>query len=247
MVGKLLLRGLLAGLIAGVITFGFAYIFGEPSVDGAIAFEDQMATDESAPADEASPTITRDTQKSIGLLTGIVFLGVALGGIYSVLFAFANGRIGRLNTSQTAVLLAALCFVTLVLTPWLKYPASPPASTLDDTIGFRTSLYFLMLGFSIVVSVGAWMVRMQLVPRLGQWNATLVTIVGYVVAVMLLNLMLPSVNEVPDGFPAQVLWDFRMASLGTQAVLWGSLALVFSGLVDRTIPQLAMRRVAPAH
>lgn len=252
MVGKLLLRGLLAGLVAGVIAYGFAFFYGEPSVDGAIAFEEQMASAESAEGAatgaeaESESAITRETQKGIGLLTGIVVIGVGMGGLYSVLFAFANGRMGKLTPQQTALALAVICFVTLVLTPWLKYPASPPASTFDDTIGFRTTLYFLMLVLSIALSVCAWFVRDQLIPRLGAWNATVATLVGYVVVSLALGALMPTVNEVPEGFPAMVMWDFRVSSLGIQAVLWASIGIVFSVLVERTLPQLSTSRVATA-
>lgn len=41
MVGKLLMRGMLAGIAAGLLTFGFARIVGEPQVDQAIAFEEK--------------------------------------------------------------------------------------------------------------------------------------------------------------------------------------------------------------
>jgi len=39
MVGKLLVRGMLAGIAAGLLSFGFAKIVGEPQVDQAISFE----------------------------------------------------------------------------------------------------------------------------------------------------------------------------------------------------------------
>ena len=38
-----LVRGLLAGLIAGVVTFGVAYLVGEPPVASAIAFEESQS------------------------------------------------------------------------------------------------------------------------------------------------------------------------------------------------------------
>lgn len=40
MVGKLLLRGMLAGIAAGLLTFAFARVAGEPQVNQAIAFEE---------------------------------------------------------------------------------------------------------------------------------------------------------------------------------------------------------------
>ena len=43
MVGQLLLRGMIAGLIAAVLAFGVAYVFGEPEVNYAIGFEERAA------------------------------------------------------------------------------------------------------------------------------------------------------------------------------------------------------------
>jgi len=37
-----LVRGMLAGLAAGVAAFVFAYLFGEPGVNGGIAFEERV-------------------------------------------------------------------------------------------------------------------------------------------------------------------------------------------------------------
>ncbi|MDR3475272.1 MAG: CbtA family protein [Devosia sp.] len=254
MVGKLILRGLLAGLIASIIAFCFAYAFAEPSIDGAIGFEEQQSAAEAAsmppgmdmPA-EAEP-VPRSVQSTVGLFTGIAVLGVALGGLYSMVFAFANGRIGTLNSAQTAIVVAVLCFLTIYLVPFLKYPASPPAANLGDSIDFRSTMYFLLLAISIVVSVAALLLRSQLVPRFGQWNASVLTATIYVVALLMIFRILPDVREVPKGFPSQVFWDFRLASVGTQALLWASLGVVYGYLVDRTMPQLnSHRTTVPAH
>ena len=48
-------------------------------------------------------------------------------------------------------------------------------------------------------------------------------------------LALPDVNEVPEGFPATVLWDFRIASLGAQAITWATLGLLFGVFAERVI------------
>jgi hypothetical protein len=56
MVRTLLIRGMLAGVLAGLLAFGFAKIFGEPQVDHAIAFEALL--DRAKSHTDASPTDT---------------------------------------------------------------------------------------------------------------------------------------------------------------------------------------------
>ena len=48
-------------------------------------------------------------------------------------------------------------------------------------------------------------------------------------------LILPSINEVPGSFPATLLWQFRFASLGTQATLWLLLGFGYAAAVDRRL------------
>jgi hypothetical protein len=52
MVRTLLVRGMLVGIVAGLLSFGFLKIYGEPQVDRAIAFETQM-DEAKAAADKA--------------------------------------------------------------------------------------------------------------------------------------------------------------------------------------------------
>ena len=47
------------------------------------------------------------------------------------------------------------------------------------------------------------------------------------------SVALPAVNEVPEGFPAQVLWQFRTASFGAEAIMWATIGLAFGTLTER--------------
>src|SRR5260363_85691 len=68
MIGKLLLRGMLAGVAAGLLTFGFAKIAGAPPLTQAIAFEETaQANKGEAPGAEL---VSRKTQAGLGLFTG---------------------------------------------------------------------------------------------------------------------------------------------------------------------------------
>jgi hypothetical protein len=35
------------------------------------------------------------------------------------------------------------------------------------------------------------------------------------------------------GFPASTLWSYRLALIGTEAVLWGTIGVVFGALANR--------------
>jgi hypothetical protein len=80
MVGNLLLRGMLVGVLAGLLAFGFARIFGEPQVDRAIAFEEQLSQAKGELPE--SELVSRETQSGLGLFTGVVIYSAAVGGLF---------------------------------------------------------------------------------------------------------------------------------------------------------------------
>jgi hypothetical protein len=233
MVGRLLLRGMLVGILAGLLAFGFARIFGEPAVDRAIAFEEQAAAARGeAPEPEL---VSREVQSTLGLLTGTLVYGAAVGGFFALVFAFAYGRMGSLGARETAALLALAGFVAVILVPFVKYPANPPSVGDPETIGYRTVLYFAMMAISVAAMVNAIVVARRLIPRLGTWNAVLAAGLAYVVVMSVVQLVLPPVNEVPEAFSAVVLWQFRTGALGIHVVLWTALGLVFGAVTERSL------------
>jgi Probable cobalt transporter subunit (CbtA) len=225
---------MIAGVAAGLLYAIFAFVFGEPQVDRAIAFEDQAAA---AAGEPPGPELVgRGVQSTLGLGVAALVYGVAIGGIFALVYAVAQGRVGRLGPRGTAAVLALFGFLTGYAVPFLKYPANPPASSLDDTIGQRTGLYVLTIAASVLLGVGAVVLRERLLPRLGGWNATLAAGGGYVVVVGTVMVLLPTIAEAPADFPATVLYDFRLASFGGQLVLWTALGLIFGALVERAAP-----------
>ena len=138
---------------------------------------------------------------------------------------------------MTAALLALSGFLAVYAVPILKYPANPPSIGNPDTIGLRTAIYFGMILLSLASMIAAWNVRNRLVDQLGAWNATLVGAAVFLVAVVIFALVMPPLDEVPEGFPAVVLWQFRMASLGAQAIMWTVLGLGFGAWVERDFAQ----------
>ena len=68
---------MLAGAIAGLFAFGFAYSVGEPEIDYAISFEQQQSAHAQAGVarvvhEHAEELVSRTVQAGIGLLTAVV-------------------------------------------------------------------------------------------------------------------------------------------------------------------------------
>ncbi|GAA5055215.1 putative cobalt transporter CbtA [Thermocatellispora tengchongensis] len=242
MIRALLVRGLLAGLAAGLIAACFAYAVGEPRVEAAIALEEaahaaQDQAQSEAPAhshshDEA--VVSRDGQRA-GLFLALGLYGAAVGGVFALAFAALRGRIGPRPAGTLAAVMAAAAFVAVVLVPFVKYPANPPAVGDPETIGSRTVLYLVMVAIGLL-SLAVAVTCARRVPRYPVAAGAL----GFLLPVAVAWLVLPEVEEVPSGFPATLLWDFRLASLATQLVLWAALGAFFRLAVSPRRPRTAV-------
>jgi predicted cobalt transporter CbtA len=247
MVGTLLLRGTLIGIVAGLLCFSFLKIVGEPQVDRAITFETQLdeakaqaaaqaliAKGLPAPKEKPEPElVSRRVQSGIGLFTGVMIYNMAFGGLFALAFALAYGRMADFGPRATSAVLAVAGLIAVYIVPNLKYPANPPSVGDPATIGMRTALYFSMIAISLAAMIAAGMLRRRLLPRYGAWNAFLIAGGAYVIVVIVVGLALPPINEVPAQFPAVVLWQFRVASFGAQLIMWATLGLVFGALTER--------------
>ena len=138
MMRALLIRGMLIGVLAGLLSFATAKILGEPQVDRAIGFEEQMDAAKSyadkqqsqgsmgnmnmkpgetmvmSNSEAAEPVlVSRATQSGIGLLTAIVAYSAAFGGLFALVFGFIYGRVSPFGARATAALMAAAAFTTI--------------------------------------------------------------------------------------------------------------------------------------
>ncbi|MFI9592626.1 CbtA family protein [Nonomuraea sp. NPDC052265] len=245
MVRILLVRGLLVGLLAGLVAGGFAFAFGEPRVDDAIALEEAAAQAASSqPAEEAGHShaekaghshgeeaeVSRPVQKG-GLFLATGLYGLAVGGVFALVFAGLRGRVGPRSDGRLALAAAGTAFAAVILVPFVKYPANPPAVGDPDTIGSRTLLYVVM----VLVGLAAIAIAVATARRItaGPWARWVGAVAAFLVPVVAAWWLLPTVDEVPDGFPATLLWQFRLASIGTQLVFWTAFGVLFGWASDR--------------
>ena len=235
---RIIARGLLAGALGGVVAFLFARTFIEPVIDQAIAYEDSH---DHGGHEHGVELFSRGVQANVGMGFGVLAFGVAMGALFAVAYCVAYGRVGNISPRLLSVLLAGAMFLSLYVIPFLKYPPSPPAASLEETIRQRTLLYLLIVVLSAALMVAAVYLGRSLVQRHGGWSATLISAASYVVAISIVMLVLPTIDETPDHFPADVLYEFRLYTLGAQLVLWAMIGLVFASMVQRLFSEARRR------
>jgi hypothetical protein len=275
---RLILRGLLAGAVGGVLAFLFGRIFAESQIQRAVEYEEgrehaQAALDRAAgiAAEHAhDEPFSRAVQGNIGIGVAMIFFGMAMGALFAVAYAICLGRTGRVRPRTLAMLVAGAGFLGMYLVPFLKYPADPPAIGHEDTIQQRSSLYLLMVGCSVVFLILTTWLGRRLQPRFGTWNAALIAGGVFVAATGVVMLLLPSFGELAanreyhqgtetpaaltdssgaivfPGFPADLLFSFRLYSVGAQLILWATVGLVFGPLAERLLGPSAGRRASEA-
>jgi predicted cobalt transporter CbtA len=241
MLGSFIRRGVIAGLAGGAASALFLLLVGERTIGDAIHLEEQHGGGGDA-------MFTRGTQVFGGAL-GVILVSIALGVIFATTFAAVRHRLPGRNDWQRSITWAATAFVVVYLVPFLKYPPNPPAVGQADTIRARTGWYLVMVLASVVLAVAAvWLAR-RLAARLGAWEGGLLAAGTYLVAIVGVGILLPNVDETPGplredsgaivypGFPADVLYEFRLVSLATQLVLWATIGLVFATLARRPLEE----------
>lgn len=255
--------GLIAGAVAGIVTFGFARAFLTPLVDESIGYEEagSHAAEQLGGAHEhGEEVVSRVVQANLGAGVGTIVFALVMGALFAVAFTVAWARVGRVRPATDPRLVAGAVavagFVSVFLVPYLAYPPNPPGVGDPDTIGARSAAYLTITVVSVLGAVTAALVAVLLADRVRGATAALLGVAGHAVVCVGAAALLPSFDEVPgplrdatgglvlDGFPAGVLADFRVYSLLTQALLWLVLGGVFSVLLGRV--QTARRDVVTA-
>jgi predicted cobalt transporter CbtA len=233
-------NGVLAGLAGGLTLAIVLLTIGEGPIGQAVGLEKQAAT---APHEDM---FGRGTQQIGGAVGGLIY-GVALGAIFAVAFVALRRRLSTTQDWRASVQLAGIGFLTLFLVPFLKYPPNPPAVGSPDTIGRRTALYLVMLGWSAVATWAAWLAARALEKRGTALHIRPAAVaVAYVVLIGTGFALLPGTPD-PVNAPATLVWNFRLASLAGAAAYWAVAGTVFGWLtVARSTHRATNEALAPA-
>ncbi len=219
--------GCLAGLAAGVAAALFAATVGRGPIQDALALEDSIS--HATGGTHHEDLFGRGVQE-VGGAVGLILFGLALGVAFAVVLAAVGPRLVDPTPLPASIRLGLCGFVAVVLVPFLKYPANPPAVGDPDTVNERTLLYFAALGLSIALTWAVWRFHggIAMAPAVKAWA----TAGLYCAGLTVIFLALPG-NPDPIDAPADLVWRFRLASLGGLTVAWTTLALVTGTMLSR--------------
>jgi hypothetical protein len=262
---RFILCGFASGALGGLLAFAFARILAEPLMQRAIDYGNGRDAAEGAlrragglAASAVDPELfSRGVQRNVGLGVGMVLLGVAMGGLFAVAYVLVTrGMRASARPRSVSLAIAAAGFAGVVLLPFLKYPADPPGITHAESIHTRGLLYLAMVAISLVSVLAAALAARRLRPRLGAWRTTLVALVALAAWMAIVMAIVPSLQPmqplrdrsgtiVYPGFPADLLYQFRLYAVLAQAILWGALGVAFGALAERLVRETGAAGVNP--
>ncbi len=237
---------LLVGLLAGVVSAALLTVTGEPLVAGAIAIEKGRGT--TAPGAEgpaAEPElVSRSVQSGFGLFGALGLSGAAFGLLFAL--SFWGLRHGQPDPFRRSLVAGLILFGSISLVPWLKDPPNPPAVGDPATLGRRQALYVSLIALSLAVGLVAAALSGRL--RRDGWaehRRVAAVAVAVALAIGTALALLPPAPD-PVEVPATLIWRFRLASLGGNAMLWGVLSVGFGLLASEAARRRALVGAAGA-
>jgi len=243
-IGWAVVCGIAAGLVAAI----YASIVGEPLVDQAIAIEEATAEasaspsagdDVGHPAEEEhgddSIEVSRPTQSGPGLFLAYALFGGACGLLLAAGSLSLRGA--WLDPFRRIAITGSILAGAITVVPWFKYPPNPPAVGDPTTAGERQRLFFLLVALTGVLLAGAAHLSARL--RRADWpgprRGAAVAVAVVAVLGLLLAVMPPIDDAIPAAVGAELIWQFRVASLAGNLILWSVLTVGFGLLCAESV------------
>lgn len=223
-------RAALAGVVAGLLGFVFAWLWAEPVIGAAIDYEgsrDEIIEKLNAAAgivEEAHEHeyFSREFQSTIGIATGSVLFAVSMALLVAVAYLLLRRR-SAVRPQPLVWGIAGFGFLAMFMLPFVKYPSNPPSIGHDFTIAQRTQLYLLMVVVSFVLlGAAVWLAR-RLRARLGLGRAALVSTIAFLGVFGAVLAVLPSLGDLALNVASSNELGFARAATETPAPIVNTL------------------------
>lgn len=259
-IGDLLRRGLAAGAAAGCLAAAWLLLITERFINQALAIEDaRNAREAAAVAAKGNHVHHHDElvshpQQVLFAVLALVVVGALVGLVFAVVYAAARGRLPGYHDRTKALALAGLAFFGVTFFPFVAIPGNPPAVGDPSTIEDRTLIYLGAMVLGVVLVLAAFALDKALQGTVDGGVRTALVLAFVVLAGVGLQLLIPNTPDTVQSrdfslalnASPELIWNFRMASLGQFVVLWGALGAIFGALVGRKVPAVEARETVAA-
>lgn len=227
---------LLAGAIAGTILGAINQVAVEPYIEHAIELEIRNTAQSGQVINPAEFAAYRLWQKGGEIIAGTI-LGLSIGSLYGIVFAYTRGSISGTNNKKKALIVTSIMWIVLFLMPVLKYPPNPPAVGNPETIYYRQSLYVAYLAISGFSALGlAFLYR-----KMASSNTKKAIIPSAYAAIMAGAYLAMPANPDPINAPIDLVIGFRITSAITISMFWALLGVIFGAFWDKLNPDETAR------
>lgn len=176
---------------------------------------------------------SRSTQVVGGMIAALTY-AIVFSLLFGMFFAATRHRFQGWSEMGRALWFAAVAFGTVALIPSLKYPANPPGVGDPATVDERGLMYGALLLLSVGIAVALTGLSGWLRRTLDRPTRVLCVAAATVVAYGGLLAVMPATPDtVQLGYPADLVWTFRIRSIGGLALMWTAIGVCFGWALER--------------
>ncbi len=219
---SILKAGIFTGLIAGIALGGLLLLFLTPIIMEAEAYEVQIP--------DFHPLIPK-TIVHFWTFAGAIMLGILYSIIFTFVYTIVQDRISVKNTPLKSLILALNGFLVAVLVPSLYLPPNPPGIETSLSVMTRQSILLIIIIAGILASIAFWMIYSRLSQKYNPMSGLSIGAFVFVAIIIIAFLLVPSNSNIPS-IPSDLLWKYRIESLGAMFAFWATMGVVVNTMLD---------------
>jgi len=225
---SILKAGIVTGMVAGAALGGLLLLFLTPLILEAETYEVQIP--------DSHPLIPRNIVH-FWTFTGAIMLGVLYSIIFTFVYTIVQHRIPVKNAEFKGLILALNGFLVAVLVPSLYLPPNPPGIETSLSVMTRQSIFLAIIIAGILASIAFWMIYSRLSSKYNLMSGLLIGAFAFVTIIITVFLLAPSNSNMPS-VPSDLLWKYRVESLGAMLAFWAIMGVMVNNMLDYFRPHV---------
>ncbi len=225
---SILKAGIFTGLIAGTALGGLLLLFLTPLIMEAETYEVQIP--------DSHPLISKNIVH-FWTFAGAIMLGLLYSIIFTFVYTLVQHRIPVKNTQFKGLILALNGFLVAVLVPSLYLPPNPPGIETSLPVTARQSIFIAIIIAGILGSLIFWTIYPRLSRKYNPMLGLSLGVLAFVAIIITAFLLMPSNSNMPS-IPSDLLWKYRVESLGAMSALWAVMGVMVNSMLDYFGPHI---------